>query len=84
MSHRVEVYMDSYNSKPIVKVDRPSHSTPLSVSIGDDISKEDWRKLISGSDTQIELNVRVQDIRHLFWDSEDVEHALTIKVELID
>ena len=75
-THRLEVYMDSYNSQPFVN----EAEQPFCINIGDTISKEDWLNLLSDTDPQIQLNVKVEDVRHLFWDSEEVMHSISIKV----
>ena len=76
MSHRLEVYMESYKTTPIVRdVDKK-----LSINIGDEISKEDWFELLSAPDSELELKVKVADVRHLFWDEDDFGHTLSIKV----
>ena len=75
-THRLEVYMNSYNSKPIVSRQGPS----LSISIGDEISREDWLTLLADTDPEIQLKVKVEDIRHLFLDAEDIIHTVSIRV----
>ncbi len=76
MSHRLEVYMESYSNKPIVhEVDRK-----LSISIGDEISKDDWLELLAVPNSELELKVKVEDVRHLFWDTEDCMHSVSIRV----
>lgn len=76
MSQRLEVYMESYKTTPIVReMDRK-----FSINIGDEISKEDWLELLAVPDAELELKVKVEDVRHLFWDEDDVGHTLSIKV----
>ena len=75
-SHRLEVYMDSYSSEPIVNETNES----LDIQIGDEINKQDWMRLLSGTQSKIDLTVKVQDVRHLFWDSEECMHSISIKV----
>lgn len=75
-SHRLEVYMDSYRSEPIVNETNES----LDIQIGDEINKQDWMRLLSGTQSKIDLTVKVQDVRHLFWDSEECMHSISIKV----
>lgn len=79
-THRLEVYMDSYNSQPFVN----EAEQPFCIHIGDTTSKEDWLNLLSGTEPQIQLNVKVEDVRYLFWDSEDVMHSISIKVVATD
>ena len=80
MSQRIELYMDSYSNTPIVQeVDQR-----ISINIGDEISREDWLKLLRHPDSEIELRVKVADIKHQFWDSEDFMHAISIKVVPVD
>ncbi len=74
--HRLEVYMNSYNSKPIVSRSGAS----LRINIGDEISREDWLTLFSAPDPEIELKVKVEDVRHLFLDAEDIIHTVSIRV----
>ena len=76
MSHTLEVYMESYNTIPIVH----EMKRTLSVSIGDEISREDWVGLISTPGAALELKVKVEDVRHLFWDEDDLEHTVSIRV----
>ena len=74
---RLEVYLDSYASKPILS--EPNQT--VSVNIGDEISKEDWLKLLSAPGSELELKVKVEDVRHLFWDDDDdLEHSVSIRV----
>ena len=75
-THRLEVYMDSYSNEPIVNETTES----LSINVGDEITKQDWVRLLSGSHSRIDLKVKVQDVRHLFWDCEDCIHSISIKV----
>ena len=75
-THRLEVYMDSYNSKPVIN----ETGEPVSIRIGDKINKQDWARLLPGIQTRIELTVKVEDVHHLFWDAEDCMHSLSIKV----
>ena len=76
MSNRLEVYMESYNAEPIVhEMDKK-----LSINIGDEITREDWLNLLSVDNGQIELKVKVEDIRHLFWDNHNFVHSMSIKV----
>ncbi|HAK52704.1 MAG TPA: hypothetical protein DCM54_12500 [Gammaproteobacteria bacterium] len=79
-THRLEVYMDSYNSTLIIN----QTSQPFCIHIGDEISKEDWLDLLSGDEPQIELKVKVEDVHHLFWDADDIVHSVSIKVVPID
>ena len=75
-SHRLEVYMDSYRSEPIVNETNES----VDIQIGDEINKQDWIRLLSGTENKIDLTVKVQDVHHLFWDSEECTHSISIKV----
>ncbi|MDG2070148.1 MAG: hypothetical protein P8J55_00080 [Pseudomonadales bacterium] len=79
-THRLKVYMDSYNSQPIIN----EADLPYCINIGDTISKEDWLNILSGTDPQIQLKVKVENVRHLFWDSEDIMHSVSIKVVASD
>tara|TARA_B110000196_G_C21092354_1_gene638207 strand:- start:413 stop:631 length:219 start_codon:yes stop_codon:yes gene_type:complete len=72
--------MDSYNSQPIIN----EADLPYCINIGDTISKDDWLNILSGTDPQIPLNVKAEDVRHLFWDSEDIMHSVSIKVVTAD
>ena len=76
MSSRLEVYVGSYTAKPIVR----QVARGLSINIGDEITREDWIELLSDPEAEIELKVKVEDVRHLFWDSEDCQHSLSIRV----
>ncbi len=79
--HKIEVYLDSYTSEPIVQ----TVTEELSINIGDVITKEDWLRLLAGTDPQIELKVKVEDVKHLYWDEEtDYIHAMTVKVVPVD
>ncbi len=78
--HHLEVYLDSYNSQPIIKQCRSS----VSIRIGDEITREDWMNILSDDHPQIELSVKVEDIRHLFWDAESMVHAVSIKVVTVE
>jgi hypothetical protein len=76
MNQRLEVYIDSYNAKPIVQpMDRS-----LSINIGDEISREDWLNLLAQPNGELTLKVKVEDVRHLFWDEDDLEYSLSIRV----
>ena len=75
-THRLEVYMDSYSNEPIVN----ETDVSLSINIGDEITKQDWVRLLSGTQNRIDLKVKVEDVRHLFWDSEDCIHSISIRV----
>ncbi|MDA0790313.1 MAG: hypothetical protein O2780_12750 [Proteobacteria bacterium] len=77
MSHQhLEVYLDSYNSEPIIR----ERSASISIRIGDKITREDWIEILSADHPEIELSVKVEDIRHLFWDADKLVHSLSIKV----
>jgi len=79
--HKLDVYLGSYTSKPILSAETEN----LSINIGDVITKEDWLRLLSGSDAQLELRVKVEDIKHLFWDEDsDYIHGMTVKVVAVD
>ena len=80
MNQRLEVYMDTYNSKPIVH----EISRKLSFNVGDEISREDWLHLLRVPNAEIELKVKVEDIHHLFWDSEELRHSISIRVVPVD
>ncbi len=80
MSHKLEVYMESYNSTPIVH----EMERTLSIRIGDEISREDWLELLSAPGGELELKVKVEDVRHLFWDETDLEHTVSIRVVPVD
>ena len=78
--HRLEVYMESYNNTPIMQVmDRT-----VSINIGDEITKEDWLQLLQEPQGDLELKVKVEDVRHQFWDTEDFLHSISIRVVPID
>ena len=68
--------MDSYMSDPIVS----PIEEPLCIAIGDVITAEDWLRFLSEGRREIELRVKVEDVRHLFWDRDDLVHQLAIKV----
>ncbi|MBQ75503.1 MAG: hypothetical protein CMQ20_10850 [Gammaproteobacteria bacterium] len=68
--------MDSYSSEPIVN----DTDMPLSINIGDVITKQDWVHLLSGTQRHIDLRVKVEDVRHLFWDAEEYMHSVSIRV----
>ncbi len=76
MSQRLEVYVDSYNNTPIVR----EVNKTLSINIGDEITREDWLELLSVPEGELQLKVKVEDVHHLFWDSEDCVHSVSIKV----
>ncbi len=80
MSHRLEVYMGSYTTTPIVR----EMERTLSISIGDEISRSDWLELLSTPGGELELKVKVEDIRHLFWDEDSLEHTVSIRVVPVD
>ena len=75
-THRLEFYMDSYASEPIV------NETPeqFKINIGDELNKQDWAELLPGAQNQMDLTVRVLDIQHQFWDCDDFIHSTSIKV----
>ncbi len=75
-AHRLEVYMDTYTSKPIIKETDES----LCINIGDEISVESWVRLLTGTNSEIKLKVKVADVRHLFWDGEECRHSISIRV----
>ena len=81
MGQRIEVYMDSYSNTPIVQEIRDNR---ISISIGDEITWEDWLLLLKNPDSQRELKVKVEDIKHLFWDAEDLMHSVSIRVVPVD
>ena len=73
---RLEVYMGSYTNKPIIgELDRT-----ISVNIGDEISRDDWFRLLTDPSGELELKVKVEDVRHLFWDEDDLGHTISIRV----
>ena len=76
MGQRIEVYMDSYSNTPIVQEVGPG----FSIKIGDEMSRKDWERYIKEPADELALDVRVADIKHQFWDSEDCLHALSIRV----
>lgn len=76
MAHRIEIYMDSYSNTPIVQ----ETDQKLSISIGDELSHEDWPAAMEDPRGELRLKVRVTDVRHQFWDAEDIVHAISIKV----
>ena len=80
MNQRLEVYVESYNSEPIVH----EVSRTLTISIGDEISRDDWLNLLRVPNAVLELKVKVEDIQHLFWDSEDLQHSINIRVVPVD
>lgn len=76
MNQRLEVYMDSYNSPPIVH----PISRSLSINVGDEITRDDWLELLSQPGGELTLKVKVEDVRHLFWDADGLEYSLSIRV----
>ncbi len=76
MNHRLEVYVDSYSNLPIVQ----EMDETVSINIGDEITVEDWLKLLTDENSVLELNVKVADVRHLFWDTEEFLHSVSIRV----
>jgi hypothetical protein len=79
-SHRLEIYMESYNAEPTVhEVDHK-----LSINIGDEITREDWLEILSVPNGEIELKVKVEDVRHLFWDNHNFMHSVSIRVVPVD
>jgi hypothetical protein len=76
MDHRLEVYMGSYNNTPIVR----NMEKTLSINIGDEITKEDWLRVLNIPNGELEIKVKVADIKHQFWDTEDFTHSLSIRV----
>ena len=79
-TQRLEVYVDSYNSAPFVHEMDRTHC----INIGDEISKEDWLDLLCIPGGTLALKVKVEDVRHLFWDDGDCRHSVTIKVVLVE
>ena len=75
-SHHLEVYIESYPAKPTVhEVDRK-----LSINIGDEITREDWLEILSAPHGEIALNVKVEDVPHLYRDNPKAMHTLSIRV----
>ena len=80
MSQRIEIYMGSFSNKPIIR----NLERDVRINIGDEFSQDDWLNLLDTSDGELELKVKVADVRHLFWDNDDCQHSLNIKVVPVD
>ena len=80
MSYTLEVYLDSYSNEPIVE----EMDETISINVGDEISRDDWLRLLDVPNARLELKVKVEDVRHQFWDTAPLFHSLSIKVVPIE
>ncbi len=78
---RLEVYVDSYRSKPfIMDFDDKIELTPR-----DEALIEDWIGMCAGRDIEIERNIRVEDVSHHFLESvESAIHSTCVRISLVD
>lgn len=79
--HRLEVYVDSYRSKPFVK----DYEDTIDMSPTDEQQLEEWIGLLSGKPVRIDRHLKIEDVRHHFMDTmEALVHATSIRVSIVD
>ncbi|XOV87562.1 MAG: hypothetical protein ACFHX7_21845 [Pseudomonadota bacterium] len=79
--HRLEVYVDSYKSKPFIK----DFDNTIDLSFRDERQLEDWITLLKGVPVSIDRQLRIEDIKHHFLDTmEHLVHATSVRVSIID
>ena len=79
MAHRIEVYMDSYNNKPIIQ----EVDDEVRLKVGDELGNEEWQRLIDDPVKVLAQKVKVADVRQ-FWDTEVLTHAISIKLVAVE
>ncbi len=79
--HRLEVYLDSYNSKPFVR----EYDDKTALSTGFESMLEHWIQQTAGRRVDIATDLRVQDIRQQTASSiQNPISATCLRVKLID
>ncbi|MEJ6592592.1 MAG: hypothetical protein QNL99_11485 [SAR86 cluster bacterium] len=79
--HRLEVYLDSYNSEPFVR----EYDDKTALSRGFDSMLEHWIQQTAGRRVDITTDLRVQDIRQQAASSiQNLISATCLRVKLID
>ncbi|MCB1646533.1 MAG: hypothetical protein KDI36_13825 [Pseudomonadales bacterium] len=79
--HRLEVYLDSYNSEPFVR----EFADALNFSEADEPGLQQWIEKMSGRLVNIERHLRVEDIRrHCRTTLNDLVQATAVRVRLVD
>lgn len=79
--HRLEVYVDSYRSRPFIK----DFEHGISLSPSDEKQLEDWIGLLAGREVKIERQLRIEDVKHHFLDSvENFIHSTCVRVSIVD
>ena len=79
--HRLEVYLDSYNSEPFVR----EYDDKTALSAGYESMLEHWIQQTAGRAVDITTDLRVEDIRQKAATSlQNLVTATCLRVKLID
>lgn len=79
--HRLEVYVNTYRSKPFVK----DFEGSIDLTPNDEKQLEEWIGVLAGKPVRICDQIRIEDIKHHFCDTmERLVHATCIRVSIID
>ncbi len=76
--HRLEVYLDSYDSKPFVR----DFDDSISMSLTDERHLEDWICRETGRPVNIERQLKIEDVRHRNSSIQQFE-ATCLRVRLV-
>jgi hypothetical protein len=79
--HRLEVYVDSYKSKPFIT----EYDERKGLSHREERQLQDWLSLLLDRQVRIDSQLRVEDIKHHFMETaRNMVHATCLRVSIIE
>ena len=76
--HRLEVYLDSYNSEPFIR----DFDDSISLSVMDERNLEEWISQQAGIPVDIKKHLKIEDVRRRHSTLEQYE-ATCLRVKLV-